>query len=44
MQQLIVILIGVIVLVYVLFRIYKTITSKSASKNKCSGCNSCALK
>lgn len=38
MQQIIVIIIGMVVLGYVIFNVYKTITKK-ATDTKCGGCN-----
>jgi len=42
MQNIIVILIGIIVFGYVSWKIFKTITRKPG--DKCSGCSGCALK
>lgn len=42
MQQIIVILIGIIVLGYTCYKIYKTIKSKSTSDVTCDGCSNCA--
>ncbi|MEZ7867435.1 MAG: FeoB-associated Cys-rich membrane protein [Paludibacteraceae bacterium] len=43
MQQLIVIVIGVLVFGYVVYQTYKTLTNKSTSSDvKCGGCNSCS--
>lgn len=44
MQDIIVILIGLVVLSYVFFRTYKTLTRKPSPADKCVGCTGCALK
>jgi nitrate/TMAO reductase-like tetraheme cytochrome c subunit len=44
MQNLIVILIGIIVFGYVGWKIFKTLTRKPSPADKCIGCNGCALK
>ena len=44
MQDIIVILIGLGVLSYVLFRTFKTLTRKPSPADKCGGCTGCALK
>jgi hypothetical protein len=44
MQQLFVILIGVFVFGYVIYKIYRTITFKPPPDSTCGGCSSCALK
>ncbi|MHB9056000.1 MAG: FeoB-associated Cys-rich membrane protein [Paludibacteraceae bacterium] len=42
MQQLIVILIGIVVLGYLIYQTYKTLTRKNSGETKCGGCNSCS--
>ncbi|MFV0392084.1 MAG: FeoB-associated Cys-rich membrane protein [Paludibacteraceae bacterium] len=42
MQQLIVILIGIVVFGYAFYKAYKTISHKSSSESKCGSCDSCA--
>lgn len=42
MQQLIVILIGVVVFGYVIYQTYKTLTRKASNDSKCGGCSSCS--
>ena len=42
MQQLIVILIGVAVLAYVIYQIYKMLTVKGNGNTKCGGCDGCS--
>jgi len=44
MQNIIVILIGIIVFGYVGWKMFKTITRKPGPGDKCSGCSGCALK
>ena len=44
MQDLIVILIGIVVFSYVGWTIYKAITKKPSASDKCAGCSGCALK
>lgn len=44
MQDIIVILIGIIVFGYVGWKIYKSITRKPSPADKCGGCTGCALK
>jgi hypothetical protein len=44
MQNIIVLLIGVIVFGYVGWKIYKSITRKPDQSDKCGGCTGCALK
>mgnify|MGYP002078697259 CR=1 FL=1 len=41
MQEIIVVAIGILVLGYVIYQIYKTIFNKNADKNGCSGCSEC---
>ncbi|MBP8903533.1 MAG: FeoB-associated Cys-rich membrane protein [Paludibacteraceae bacterium] len=42
MQQLIVIVIGIVVFGYVLYQIRKTLTAKNSGETKCGGCSSCS--
>ena len=44
MQDIIVILIGLLVFGYVGFRLYKTINKKPSPNDSCGGCTGCALK
>ena len=44
MQNIIVILIGIVVFGYLGFKIYKTLTKKPTPADKCGGCTGCALK
>ena len=44
MQDIIVILIGIVVFGYVGWRMYKIIFRKPDSSNSCGGCTGCALK
>ena len=44
MQDIIVIIIGLIVFGYLGFKIYKTLTKKPSPTDKCGGCTGCALK
>ena len=44
MQNLIVILIGLAVLAYVSWKMYKILTHKPSQADKCGGCTGCALK
>jgi len=43
-QNLIVILIGIAVAGYVVWKIFKTLTRKPSPADKCGGCTGCALK
>jgi len=43
-QNIIVILIGIIVVGFVSWRIFKMLTNKPTSSGKCGGCTGCALK
>jgi hypothetical protein len=42
MQQLIVIIIGLVVFGYVVYHIYKTVFKKKSRDTKCGGCSSCS--
>lgn len=44
MQDIVVILIGLIVFGYVGWKIYKSMTRKPSSTDKCGGCTGCSLK
>jgi hypothetical protein len=44
MQDIIVVLIGIVVFGYVGWKIYKIITRKPGVNNTCGGCTGCALK
>jgi len=44
MQNIIVIIIGFVVLAYVSWKTYKTLTRKPSPAGKCGGCTGCALK
>ena len=44
MQDIIVIIIGLIDFGYLGFKIYKTLTKKPSPADKCGGCTGCALK
>lgn len=43
-QDLIVILIGVVVIGYIGWKVYKTISRKQGPVDKCDGCKGCTLK
>ncbi|NLO71165.1 MAG: FeoB-associated Cys-rich membrane protein [Porphyromonadaceae bacterium] len=42
MQQLIVIIIGVAVFSYTLYKIYKTVVKSNSNGTKCGGCDGCS--
>jgi len=44
MQDIIVIVIGVVVFGYVAYKTYKTLTKKASPNQKCAGCDGCSLK
>ena len=44
MQDIIVIIIGLVVFGYLGYKIYKTLTKKPSSADKCGGCTGCSLK
>ncbi|MDD3320102.1 MAG: FeoB-associated Cys-rich membrane protein [Paludibacter sp.] len=44
MQDIIVLIVGIIVFGYVGWKIYKLITRKPSAADKCGGCTGCALK
>lgn len=44
MQDIIVIIIGLLVFGYIAWKIWKLITKKASPADKCGGCTGCALK